>query len=217
MKNDIQLQQDVLAELKWEPSVNAAQIRVEVKDGVVTLAGHVNSYAEKCDAEQAAQRVSGVKALAVEMDVTLNGSSRRNDADIARSGENVLQWTSQVPRDSIRVIVESGWITLIGEAEWEYQRRAAITAVRNLMGVKGVSDRIDIKPRVSMSAVMSDIIAALKRRAGSEAQNIAVAIKGPDVMLSGTVDSLSLRELARNAAWGAPGVRNVIDNITISS
>ena len=217
MKTDTQLQQDVSAELKWEPSVhNAAQIGVEVKDGVVTLTGHVNSYAEKWSAERAAQRVSGVKALAVEMDVKLPGSSKRNDADIARSAENVLQWTTSLPRDCVKVMVENGWITLTGEVEWAYQSQAAVKAVRDLIGVTGVSDQIVIKPKVSVSAVKSDIEAALKRRAIADAQNISVKIQGADVTLTGKVHSWPERELAEDAAWNTPGVRKVVDLITVA-
>jgi osmotically-inducible protein OsmY len=215
MKTDKQVQQDVIAELSWEPSVNAAQIGVEVKNGIVTLAGHVGSYAEKWDAERVAQRVSGVKALAIEMDVKLSGSSKRNDADIARSAENVLQWTTYLPKDRVKVMVEKGWITLSGDVDWEYQRRAAEDGVRYLMGVMGVSDNITIKPTVSLSAVKSDIEAALKRRAKSDAQKISVDVRGADVTLTGTVHSWSERALARDAAWGTPGVRNVVDNITV--
>jgi osmotically-inducible protein OsmY len=216
MKTDAQVQQDVIAELKWEPSINAAQIGVEVKDGIVTLAGHVSSYAEKWDAERAAQRVSGVKALAVEIDVKLPGSSKRNDADIARSAKDVLQWMTYLPKDSVKVMVEDGWITLSGEVDWEYQRQAAAGGVRYLMGVTGVSDQIAVKPKVSLSAVKSDIEAALKRRATADAQKISVDVRGADVTLTGSVHSWSERDLARNAAWGTPGVRNVVDNITIA-
>ena len=216
MKTDTQLQQDVIAELKWEPSVNAAQIGVEVKDGIVTLAGHVNSYSDKWGAERAAQRVSGVKALAIEMDVKLSGSSKRTDADIARSAENVLEWTTYLPKDSVKVMVESGLITLSGEVDWEYQRQAVAKGVRYLMGVKGVSDQIVIKPKVSLSAVKSDIEAALKRRATTDAQKISVEVRGADVTLTGTVHSWSERDLAKHAAWGTPGVRNVVDNMTIT-
>jgi osmotically-inducible protein OsmY len=216
MKTDAQLQQDVIAELKWEPSINAAHIGVEVKDGIVTLAGHVCSYAEKWEAEQAAQRVSGVKALAIEMDVNLSGSSKRNDADIARSAENVLQWTTYLTKDTVKVMVEGGWITLSGEVDWEYQRKAAAGAVRHLMGVTGVSDQIVIKSKVSSSAVKSDIEAALKRRAQTDAQKISVEVRGADVTLTGTVHSWSERDLARHSAWGTPGVRSVVDNITIT-
>lgn len=217
MKSDLNLQQDVLAELKWAPAVNASQIGVEVKDGIVTLAGTVDSFAEKWHAEDAAQRVSGVKALAVELDVTLPGSSDRKDADIAHSAENALQWLTSVSNDAIKVMVENGWITLSGEVEWEYQRQIATGAVRYLMGVKGVSDQIVIKPSVSAMAVKADIEAALKRRAAGDAQKIMVNIKGNDVTLSGTVHSWSERELASQSAWNSPGVRNVVDEIKITA
>ena len=216
MKTDSQLQQDVIAELKWEPSVNAAQIGVEVKDGIVTLAGHVGSYAEKWDAERAAQRVSGVKALAIEMDVKLAGSSKRNDADIAGSAESALQWITYLPKNSVKVMVEDGWITLSGEVDWEYQRQTAAGAVRYLMGVKGVRENIAIKSKVSLSAVKSDIEAALKRRAHADAQKISVEVRGADVTLSGTVHSWSERDLATHSAWGTPGVHNVVNNITVT-
>lgn len=216
MKTDAQLKQDVNAELKWEPSVHATDIGVEVKDGVVTLAGHVGSFAEKVSAERAAQRVSGVKALAVEMDVTLPGTSQRNDADIARAAENVLEWMTVWPKDTVKVMVESGWITLTGEVDWQYQRVAANSAVRYLMGVKGVSDQIVIKPSVSISAVKSDIEAALKRGAQADAQNISVEVRGADVTLTGKVHSLSERDSARHSAWASPGVRTVVDNMTIA-
>jgi osmotically-inducible protein OsmY len=216
MKSDKQVQRDVVAELGWEPSVNAAQIGVEVSDGVVTLAGHVGSYAEKLNAERAAQRVAGVKALAVEMDVTLPGSSRRLDTDIARSAENVLQWTTSVPAECTKVKVENGWITLSGQVEWDFQRKAAAEAVRHLMGVTGVSEQITIKPRVSSTIVKSDIEAALKRRAQSHADGISVEVRGNDVTLTGIVNSWSERQLAVNSAWGAPGVHNVMDNMTVT-
>ena len=217
MKTDTQLQQDVTAELKWTPSIDAAQIGVEVQDGIVTLAGHVGSYAEKYDAEQAAQRVSGVKALAIEMDVRLVGSSKRTDADVARAVQNVLQWTTYLPQDRVKVMVESGWVTLTGEVDREYQRQAATGGVRYLMGVTGVSDQITIKkPVVSLSTVKSDIEAALKRRATADAQKISVEVDGADVTLSGKVHSWSERDLARNTAWGTFGVQNVNDNMTVS-
>src|SRR5450830_1417185 len=138
-KTDLQLQSDVIAELKWEPSLNSTQIGVEVKDGIVTLSGNVDSYTEKWGDETATQRVSGVKGLAVEMEVTLPGSSIRNDADIARAAENVLQWTTNSPEDAVKVMVENGWVTMTGEVDWEYQRLAATKAVRHLLGVTGLS------------------------------------------------------------------------------
>jgi len=215
MKTDSQLQQDVLAELGWEPSVNAAQIGVEVKDGVVTLAGHVGSFAEKWEAERAAQRVSGVRGLAVEMDVNLPGSSKRNDVDIARAARNVLDWTTYWPQDEIKVAVEAGWITITGEVDWEYQRQAASNSVRGLMGVTGVSDQIVLKPKASVLPVKSDIEAALRRQIHSDAKHISVDVKGADVTLTGTVHSWSERDSARNSAWATPGVRSVADNLTV--
>jgi len=216
MKTDVQVQQDVIAELNWEPSINAAQIGVEVKQGIVTLAGHVDSFAEKWDAERAAQRVSGVTALAIEIDVKLPGSSKRTDADIARSAESALQWTTFLPKDHVKLVVENGWITLSGNVDWEYQRQSAEGAVRYLMGVTGVSNQIVIKPKVSLSAVKSDIEAALKRRASADADKISVQVKGTDVTLTGTVSSWSERDLARESAWSTPGVRNVVDNMTVT-
>jgi osmotically-inducible protein OsmY len=216
MKTDHQLQLDVMAELSWDPSINAADIGVEVKDGIVTLAGHVGSYAEKLDAERATMRVSGVKALAVEMDVKLIGSSSRNDVDIARSVDNVLQWTTYLPEKAVKIKVESGWVTLSGEVTWAFQRDAAISAVRYLMGVKGVNDQLVIKPKVSAPVVKADIEAALKRRAQKDAHDISVSVHGTDVTLSGKVHSWSERELATNTAWASPGVKTVVDNITLS-
>jgi osmotically-inducible protein OsmY len=216
MKSDKQIQQDVMAELSWEPSVNAAHIGVEVSDGIVTLVGHVTHYAEKLNAEQAAQRVDGVKALTVEMDVTLPGTSKRSDSDIAQSAINVLRWTSYLPTDHIKVKVENGRISLSGEVEWDYQRQGAVEAVHHLQGVTGVNNQITLKPQASASVVKADIEAALKRRAQTHAQAISVEVQGGDVTLTGIVNSWSERALARNSAWRAPGVRNVNDNMTVT-
>jgi osmotically-inducible protein OsmY len=216
MKTDTQLQSDVIAELSWEPSINAEDIGVEVKDGIVTLAGHVGTYAEKIGAEKATMRVFGVKALAVEMDVKLAGSNKRNDVDIARSVDNVLQWTTYLPKDTVKIKVESGFVTLSGEVAWAFQREVAISAVRFLMGVKGVNDQLVIKPQVSAPVVKADIEAALKRRARKDANEISVSVHGTGVTLSGKVHSWSERELATNTAWGSPGVRSVVDNITLT-
>jgi len=216
MKSDTQLKQDVLSELEWEPSINATQIGVEVKEGVVTLSGQVDSFTEKWNAERATRRVSGVKAMAVEIDVKLAGLSKRSDADIARAAQNVLEWTSYLPKDAVQVMVEGGWLTLTGHVDWDYQRQAATSAVRNLMGVTGVSNNIDFKPGVSRNVVKSDVEAALKRRALDDSEAIAVEVSGADVTLSGTVHSWSERDLATHAAWGTPGVHMVTDNIKLA-
>jgi osmotically-inducible protein OsmY len=215
MKTDLQLQRDVLAELAWEPSVNAAHIGVEANAGIVTLEGHVDSYAEKWDAERAAQRVSGVKALAVEIDIKLPKAFKRTDQDIAQAAQNALEWTTTLPPNSIKVMVEKGWITLKGETDWEYQRESAKSAVRYLMGVTGVSDQIALRSKVTSSTVKSDIEDALKRRAINEAQLINVAVNGRNVTLSGSVHSWAERDLAAHSAWSTSGVANVVDNIKV--
>jgi len=216
MKTDSQLQKDVMAELAWEPSVHAAQIGVEVKDGVVTLAGHVATYAEKWRAELAAQRVAGVKALAVEIQVRLISSGVRSDGDIAQSARNVLDWTSSVKSGSVKIMVEKGWITLTGEVDWNFQKQDAADAVRFLMGAVGVSDQVSVKPGVTSSAVKSDIEAAIARGAIAHAKRITVGVQGADVTLGGTVQSWAERDLATQSAWKSPGVRKVIDNMTLS-
>ena len=216
MKTDLQLQQDIQAELAWEPSVDAAHIGVAVKDGIVTLTGHVANYAAKWEAEKAAQRVAGVKALAVEIDVELPGSSQRDDADIARSVENVLEWSSFAPIGAIKVMVEKGWVTLSGEVHWEFERSTAAAVVRHLLGVTGVSDQIALKNPVSAKVVRADIEAALERRAQNDAQRIKVDVNGSKVTLSGTAHNWAERDLASHAAWSAPGVDGVIDNIVVT-
>jgi osmotically-inducible protein OsmY len=216
MRTDRQIQQDVIAELQWEPSVNATHIGVEVNNSVVTLAGHVGSHAEKWDAERAAQRVAGVTALAVEMDVKLAFGDERTDADIANAATLALQWSTYLPKGKVRVMVEKGWLTLSGTLDWEYQRQNAEGAVRYLMGVTGISNLIAVKPTVSISAVNADIEAALKRRATADAQKISVDILGTDVTLTGTVQSWGERDTVRNSAWGTPGVHSVVDKMSIA-
>jgi osmotically-inducible protein OsmY len=216
MKTDTQLQQDVMAELRWEPAVHAAQIGVAVRDGVVTLAGEVSSYAEKWNAERATQRVAGVLALAVELEVKLGELGRRSDADIAQSAKNVLSWTSSLPADAVQVLVEGGSLTLSGDVPWQYQRQDAAEAVRQLPGVVGVSNQILIKPTPAVGIVKADIEAALARRALTEAHSIAVEVRGSDVTLSGSVNSWAERDLATRTAWAAAGVGNVVDKLTLA-
>jgi osmotically-inducible protein OsmY len=215
MKTDLQLQHDVLAELHWEPSVHAAQIGVEVRDSVVTLAGEVGSYPEKWNAERAAQRVRGVKALAVEMTVKLSELGRRSDADIAESATHALRWTGSLPADAVTVLVDGGWLTLSGDVEWQYQRQAAADSVRQLPGVTGVSNQIGIRPALSATVVRSDIEAALKRRAAAAGTGIAVEVDGADVTLTGNVPSWADRELAMRSAWASAGVRQVVNKMNL--
>jgi osmotically-inducible protein OsmY len=216
MKTDAQLQQDVMAELKWEPAVHEAQIGVAVNRGVVTLAGEVSSHTEKLNAERAAQRVTGVKALAVDMTVKLSALGQRTDADIAESARHLLSWTASLPADAVKVLVEGGWLTLSGDVEWQYQREAAADGVRHLAGVTGVSNQIGLRPGHAAGVDRADIEAALKRRAAAGAPAIAVAVDGAEVTLTGTVHSRAARDGATRAAWGSAGVRSVVDRLDLA-
>lgn len=217
MKTDLQLQRDVLDELKFEPSIREVEIGVTAKGGVVTLTGLVDSYAEKISAERTAERISGVKVVADEIKVKLPGSYQRSDTDIAHTVVNALRWDIQVPDDRIKAAVEDGWIDLQGEVEWQYQKWAAEGAVRNLTGVKGVTNLITVKPKkVSTYEVGQKIKDSLRRHAERDADRITVEAKDGRVTLQGTVSSFAERQDAERAAWQAPGVTNVEDMIAVS-
>jgi osmotically-inducible protein OsmY len=214
---DLEIRKNVEAELSFDPSINASEIGVAVKDGIVALTGRVDSYWEKIAAEEAAARVAGVKAVANELEIRLPFSSERTDEDIARAAVNRLEWTITVPKDRIKVKVSKGWVTLEGEVDWQFQKNAAEQAVRGLVGIKGVINHIVVKERPSTAEVKAKIEEALKRSAEVDASRITVETEGDKVILKGTVRSWFEREEAERAAWRAPGVRSVDNRIVVSA
>ena len=214
-KSDSQIQRDVMNELKWDPSVVDTQINVTSKDGVVTLRGSVPHYFDKSTAEEATQRVGGVRAIADEIEVDMLGAFERSDGDIAEAALNALKWDYSVPKD-LKVIVEKGWITLKGETDWDFERNAAKNAVKNLMGVRGVKNNISLKSKVLPSDVKTHIEAALKRSAEAEGRKIAVSVSRDQVTLTGNVHSFTEIADAGLAAWNAPGVKMVENNLKIA-
>lgn len=216
MKTNRELQRDVTAELNWDPSVDANRIDVEAHDGIVTLTGLVNSYAQKHGAQTAAWRVGGVEGVITDLEVELPGGDWRSDGDIAKAARNVLAWNTSIPPRQVKVAVRHGWLVLSGSVEWEYQSRAAESAMRNLVGIKGLANLIEIKPRIEPRDVTRQIEAALRRRSFRHAKGISVVVNGGTVTLCGQLDSPSEREAARLAAWRAPGVRNVVNQTTIA-
>ena len=215
MKSDTQLQKDVLDELKWEPTVSDKEIGVSVKDGVVTLSGFVQSFAQKLAAEQAVARVAGVRAVAEDIQVKLPTSRQRSDTEIAHAAINALKWDTEVPEEFVKTKVENGWVTLEGAVQFFYQRNAAERCVRFLNGVKGVTNLISVKPAEMMTRVSQNIEAALRRRAEMDAAKIRVESIDGKVTLRGSVHSWPELKEAESAAWGTPGVWAVDDRLAV--
>jgi osmotically-inducible protein OsmY len=216
-RTDEQIQRDVLAELKWDARVQPNEIGVSAKDGVVTLTGWVDSFVKKWAAERAAHRVHGVKAVANDIEVRLPTSAERTDADLAAAATRALEWDALVPSQGIHVTVTRGWVTLSGEVEWEYQRRAAERAVRRLSGVRGVTNQVSVRPRVRLEPeeFRRRIEEALARSVETAGNRVVVAVDGEKVILTGTVRSWLERDEAERIAWSAPGVVSVENRIVV--
>ena len=215
MKTDNQIQKDVLDEFKWEPLLNAAEIGVSVKDGIVTLSGEVDSYSKKLAAEHAAKRISGVKAIAEDIQVGLAPIYRKTDAEIASAVVNALKWHTAVQQEKIKIKVEDGVVRLEGQVDWEFQKNSARTAIEHLLGVKSVINLITLKPRVTSLEISRQISSAFTRNAILDAANLKVSIQGDKVVLTGIVNSFAEKEQAEHAAWSAPGVMRVESHLKV--
>jgi osmotically-inducible protein OsmY len=216
MRSDSEIEKNVKAELEWDPDLDATDIAVSVKNGVVTLTGFVKSYTDRYEAEAAAKRVAGVVAVANDIEVRMPSVDERPDPDIAREAAAAIKSQLPISSQNIKIIVKNGWVTLEGEVEWQYQRQTAESVVRRIKGVKGVSNTILLKPSAEPTEVKRKIQEALRRSAEVDANRIEVEARGSEVILKGTVRSWIEREEAERAAWAAPGVTKVEDRIVVS-
>ena len=212
---DQALKQEVLDELAWQPGFDESHISVTARGGVVTLTGRVRSYAEKCVAERAAGRVMGVRAIVEELEIRYLAAPDHSDEEIAKRALDVVSWDLSIPKDRVKIKIKKGWVTLTGDVDWRFQRQAAEVDMRNLTGVMGVSNAIEIKPKVQVFDVEKKIRAAFRRNAEFEAENIVVTADGSTVTLTGQVGSYHERTLAADTAWSAPGVTQVHDLLTV--
>ncbi len=216
MKNNAELQKDVQDAIKWEPLLNAAEIGVTAKDGIITLTGVVDSYTKKTEAEDAAKNVAGVKAVVEKIEIKIShGWNKKDDNEIAAEIVNAFKWSWRVPDDKVKVKVEKGWVTLEGELEWNYEREAAKDAVKNLTGVTGVANNITIKSERHDAIEQADIESALRRNSSIDEDEISVAVSGTKVTLTGTVDTWYQKDEAEQIAWNAPGVRTVENDLIV--
>ena len=216
MKSDSEIERDVKEELQWDPDLDATDIAVSVKKGVITITGFVKSYTDKYEAEAAAKRVAGVSGVANDLEVRMPSVDERPDPEIARDAVAAIKSQLPISSEHIKVVVKNGWVTLEGQAEWQYQKSTAENAVRRIKGVKGVSNLIVLRPRAEPSEIKNKILEAFKRNAEVDANRIQIETHGSEVVLKGTVRSWIEREEAERVAWSAPGVTNVEDRIVVS-
>jgi osmotically-inducible protein OsmY len=215
MKTDFQIKEDVLDELSWQPNIDETQIGVIVENGIVTLSGVVDNYSKKIAAEKAVKAVDGVKAVALDIEVKYGTEYKKTDKEIAKAVTNALSWNASIPEDDIKIKVENGWVYLSGEVQWSYQKSAAKNAVHNLLGVKGVSNSISLKNNIQPGEVKENIKKAFQRMATIDTNNITLETHGHKVILTGKVHSLKEKEDAETAAYNAPGVYDVKNELKV--
>lgn len=215
MKTDTEIQKDVMEELKWQPSIKSSEIGVAVKNGVVTLSGMVDTYAEKKTAEKSALKVAGVKGIAEDIEIKLSYHDQKTDAELAQAVVNGLKWNVLVPSDKIKIKVENAWVTAEGMVEWAYEQNAVRDAITGIVGVKGISNLVKLAPRVNPADVKKKISAAFERSATIDANRIHIENIGNKVILTGKVRSYAERQEAEQVVWNAPGVAAVENNLEV--
>ena len=217
MKTDLEIQKNVMEELRWDPILNASEIGVAVKNGIVTLSGTIDSYFKKEEAENAAKRVAGVRAVATDIEVSSLISQGKSDTEIAREIGEALKYNSAVKEDKIKIKVDNGWVTLEGQVNWEYEKIAVRTAVKNIAGIKGMANLIRIKPTATSKDLQKKIQSAFQRHASLDAQRIRVTIEGNKAILSGKVRSWIEKSDAEDVTWRAPGITSVENQLMIDA
>ena len=215
MRTDLELQKDVIEELKWESSIKASDIGVSVTNGVVTLSGHVDSFTKKKAAEKAALRVAGVSAVAEDIVVRIGATDKKSDTEVAQAIITAIRWNNIIDENKIKVKVESGWVTLEGEVEWSFEKNAIEHTIENLIGVRGVSNLITISSKLKTTDIKQKITAAFHRSATLDANNIIVDSVGNTVILRGVVRSYAEKQDALRVAWNAPGVTKVDNKLIV--